>query len=1351
MLRPSELDRVMHVANVKCDFVADTPWCNVLATDLAHKTSFISLLNLEANDVESYIDHYLTAKQAHPSTTSAFFLVPVLRRRPWDDKLQHMQKLIHYPVNSSILMSVNSETGKPTNVRGTKIPHWVLYDPPRDNPHSSTSSRLNIIHDDDLIMKLTCKVQGVQGTLALGKLHFDTGASVNGLINSKFVRLHDLTVSQASNETLILGDGSSVPTLGTVKVKVRFPDFSRTITAVVADLADNFDIILGQAWLKQHKAVLDFEHDTISLVVNHKRVTYALKTPTPTQPKPRSEFLTAVQATRLLKQGCQSVAVNIKEITDNAQQTHPNARKLMEEFEHVFVTELPPDQVKYRKVPNTIPLEPNSKPPCRFKRYSPKECAEMEKQIKDGLSRNLIQPSTSPYGATVLFIEKPDGSLRMCIDYRPLNAQTIKNRKQMPRIDDLLDRLNGAKYFSTIDLKAGYWQIGLSEEEIPRTAFNTPFGHYEWTVLPFGLTNAPATFQSAMNDVLRPLLNKCALVYLDDIMVYSKTEEEHYEHLRQVLQLLEKNNLYANKEKCQLYQEEVKFLGHIVSKDGLKVDPRKTEVICNWPEPRDVPEVRSFLGLSNYFRRFIKDYARIVSPLTDLLQYKTHFHFGDSQKQAFQRIKDALVSPPVLALPDFDKPFEVICDASDIDIGAILLQENHPIAYESRKLSQAERNYPTHDRECLAVVHAYQLWRCYLEGVPSTVWTDHWPLEFIEKQPELNKRQARWMEYLAGFKPKIAYRPGKSNPADSLTRLRLAAFTSSFAASTLSAKEGNLQGVSRATIGSEWSVLSRKLFPVSESLVVKSLRSRRICGAIITISPKYPELFRAGYTSDPWYSNKHNLANSNLTLEDGLYYFKNRLAVPKALQETILKECHDSPSGGHFGVTKTLKAVESKFWWPSWRKDVIHYVTTCNSCQRNKSSNSKPQGLLKPLDIPEHTWESVSMDFITKLPPTPRNHDSILVMVDRLSKMVRLAPCKESITAVETANLFVDSVFKSHGMPSSLITDRDTRFTSHFWEEVCNLVGMERHMSSAFHPQSDGQTERTNRTVEEILRHYISPSMNDWDRWLPAVEFAINSAYQESIQTSPFKLIYGRNPNSPFDAVLGTNKLRRPKASSQSSNSRCPAANDYVQSIEQAVAQAKKAIQAAQSKQKLYADQKRKPITFKVGQYILLSTKNLNVSNMGTRKFLPRFIGPFPITEIINEVAYRVKLPDHLRIHDVFHVSLLRPHKPDSRSQPPPPTVLVEGQTEYVVEKILQHDIRKAGRGRTKTFYLIKWQGYGPEYNTWEPEENLTSDGKYENAKLKQYWAELNTATKEHLATPKPIIGRKRSISKALQ
>ena len=507
------------------------------------------------------------------------------------------------------------------------------------------------------------------------------------------------------------------------------------------------------------------------------------------------------------------------------------------------------------------------------------------------------------------------------------------------------------------------------------------------------------------------------------------------------------------------------------------------------------------------------------------------------------------------------------------------------------------------------------------------------------------------------------------------------------------------------------------------------------------------EKFRKGYEEDKWFKKKKNLTSRGIHMENGVYYLDNRLVIPSNLRQDILKECHDSPYRGHFGTAKTLKEVQAKYWWPTWRADVIKYVSTCHSCQRNKPMMEKPAGLLKQLEVPQCTWESVSMDFIVKLPTTARGNDSILVVVDRLSKMVHLTPCKEASTSEDIALLFTENVFKHHGFPRSVVSDRDVRFTSQFWEDVCVLLGIDRDMSSAFHPETDGQTEVKNRVVEEILRHYINPSMDDWDKWLPCVEFAMNSAHNETIGTSPFKVVYGKNPSSPFDAMLGRERMARPEH---------PGALDFVSRMQEEVKRAKLHIEAARSRQKEYADRKRKDVQYKVGDKVWLSTKNLNMRSMGKHKLTPRFIGPYEVVKEINEVAVKLRLPEHMKMHDVFHIRLLKPYKTDGRVQPPPQPVEVMGQTEYQIQEVLAHEVRKVGR-KNVTFYLIRWEGYGPEFNTWEPEENLTADGSYENIKLAEYWNRLRADAKAHLkrgatfkstrrlATPAVVAPKKRT------
>jgi hypothetical protein len=354
--------------------------------------------------------------------------------------------------------------------------------------------------------------------------------------------------------------------------------------------------------------------------------------------------------------------------------------KIFDEYQDVFVTELPRGEGYQGDVPETIPLEPGAKPTyVPSYRLSPREFNELKRQVADGIALGHVQPSTSPFGAPVLFVVKKDGTLRMCVDYRRLNSVTVKNRYPLPRIDDLLDRLNGAKYFTALDLKSGYHQLPLQPSDIPKTAFNTPFGHYEFTVLIEGLSNAPATFQSVMSNVLSEVIGVCALVYLDDVIVYSKTSDQHDVDVRRVLDILRTHKLYANQKKCTVFAEELDYLGHVVSGDGIKVDPKKTSVVANWQEPTTLRELQSFLGLTNYFRRFIHKYSHEARPLT-LLTGKGKFRpFEALEKRAFAKLKEALVTPPVLALPDFAKPFHVLTDASKYAIGGILSQDGRPV------------------------------------------------------------------------------------------------------------------------------------------------------------------------------------------------------------------------------------------------------------------------------------------------------------------------------------------------------------------------------------------------------------------------------------------------------------------------------------------------------------------------------------------------------------------------------------------------------------------------------------------------------------------------------------------------
>jgi hypothetical protein len=441
------------------------------------------------------------------------------------------------------------------------------------------------------------------------------------------------------------------------------------------------------------------------------------------------------------------------------------------DYPDVFPDELPgmpPD----RDIEFAIELQPGTAPISkRPYRMPPAELAELKKQLQELLDKGFIRPSTSPWGCPALFVKKKDESLRMCVDYHPLNAMTIKNKYPLPRIDVLFDQLVGAKVFSKIDLRSGYHQIKIHASDIPRTAFSTRYGLYEFLVMSFGLTNAPAYFMYLMNSVFMPELDKFVVVFIDDILVYSKNEDEHTVHLHIVLQRLRDHRLYAKLSKCDFWLREIKFLGHTISQDGLLVDPEKVQEVMDWKPPTTVRQIRSFLGLAGYYRRFIPDFSRIAKPMTELLKKGVKYEWSQKCEDAFHTLRQHLTTAPVLAQPDNTKPFEVYCDASGTGLGCVLIQDNRVIAYASRALRPHEQNYPTHDLELAAVVHALKIWRHYLMGAHCNIYTDHMSLKYIFTQADLNMRQRRWLELIKDYDLEVHYHPGKANVvADALSR-----------------------------------------------------------------------------------------------------------------------------------------------------------------------------------------------------------------------------------------------------------------------------------------------------------------------------------------------------------------------------------------------------------------------------------------------------------------------------------------------------------------------------------------------------------------------------------------------------
>jgi transposase InsO family protein len=918
----------------------------------------------------------------------------------------------------------------------------------------------------------------------------------------------------------------------------------------------------------------------------------------------------------------------------------PKIKALLAEYHDIFPSDLPAGVPPARAgIEHRIELLPGQPPPSRAPyRLAPAEIAEVERQLKELLELGFIQESSSPFGAPVLLVKKKEGTLRMCIDYRALNKITIKNKYPLPLPEMLFDMLSGATVFSKIDCRSGYWQVPIHKPDVYKTAFRTHTGHYEWLVMPFGLTNAPATFMTMMNRLFRPYMYKFVVVFIDDILVYSPSMHDHVLHLRKVFDVLRQNKLYAKLSKCEWCQSTLEYLGHMVSAKGLQPVPSKVQAVKDFPVPSSVRDVRGFLGLTNYFRRFIRDYSKIARPLHQLLvkdTAQTPFRWSAAAQESFDLLKTKLTTAPVLRIPDAENPFTVTVDACDQGLGALLEQLGQPVAYESRAIRPAERNYPVHEKELLAIVHALTKWRVYLLGRQFIVYTDHCPLQRLGSQPHLSGRQARWLEFLQQYNFEIKYKPGKSNVvADALSRSPIGAIS---------------------LLDSEREAWQRDQ--------QEDARLRAISSGL----------------SEP--------RNRLYSLKDGLLYYQDKLCVPKTRRETLLQESHDIPIAGHVGVDKMYRALLLHYYWPRMLSDVQHYVRNCDACQRNKPSNQHPAGLLQPLPIPERRWESISLDFIMSLPRTARGHDAILVIVDRLSKRAHFIPTWTTVTAEETAKLFFDHIFRHHGLPRSIISDRDPRFLSVFWSALFRQTGTKLLYSSTHHPQTDGQTERLNRTLEEMLRAYVNAKCDNWDDCLGAAEFAYNNSTQASTRLSPFELDTGQRPLTPL--TMG------------------PVTNALLSDFEALLAHARLCLQRAQSHQAANANRHRRDLEFQPGDYVLLSTQHLTsaFTHLPVSKLSPLYSGPFRVRERIGPVAYRLELPPGSRIHDVFHVSLLRLYHSALPYSPPPP-FLHYGRPAWHPERILNFRVRH----RSPEF-LVAWTGYSYADATWEPLSHLVFDG----------------------------------------
>ena len=1002
----------------------------------------------------------------------------------------------------------------------------------------------------------------------------------------------------------------------------------------------------------------------------------------------------------------------------------------------------------------------------RERRVSPAEVEAATQWVKDEVAAGRMEPSTSEWAAQLVIVPKRNdkgevSGWRICGDYRNLNAVTKADAEPLPLMQMVFDQLKGMRYFSKLDLLKGFNQIPVEPKSRELMAVSTPVGLYQPTVMPFGVKNAPGSFQREMRRVLSGKLNKGVFVFIDDIIIYSRTEDEHLELIDWVLGRLEAEGYYANPAKCEFLRSQVSFLGHMVSREGLSMQQHKIAAVHNWPVPQSVKDVRAFLGLAGFYRRFVRNFASLAQPLTDLTKIadRRWWSWGPEEQRAFDTLKQALTSAPVLAHPDPQRQWTVQTDASGYALGAVLSQQQddgtmRPVAYWSHKLNSAARNYSASERELMAIVEATKHWRQYLHGSPHPVLlkSDHQPLVYLNTKEQLGRRLNRWMEELCDLTFEIGYVKGKDNAAaDALSR-RSDLEEKGEAEAKPPVLQVKLMALPQVTAGTppvcSWRVDGSWMSPPSQSLAAakraavkpsetKDASSERTESTLIVESLLNDA--RTAATHDPQYQLmlKGDEKHDGLLRRDGLVYSRSgSVYIPndRRLRTRLLELAHDAV--GHFGRARTIERLGRHCVWIGLTKEVEDYCRSCAVCAANKSSNELPAGLLKPLPIPESPWDSVGIDFVGPLPMSKEGHDYILVLIDRFTKMAKMRACTTKITASETGRLLIDMMLDVGKLPSSIVSDRDVRFTGAAWGQLWRGLKTELKMSTAYHPQTDGQTERMNRTMQTMLRSYAE-KREDWEQWLPFVAAAYNSTQQESTKRTPFELNFADERSiDPLKWAMEEGK--------QSGRGVSVEAERTLEEMRTIWKETRARLVLEQEKQRKYADQHRRDVKYEAGDSVYLSTRNLQTYR---GKLQDKWCGPYVVTEVMSSgSAVKLDLRGELgKVNPVFHVSKLRPYEVSKlewpgRLQPNRPAPeLIDGEAEWEVESIVGKKVilerrevtkqveapagRSGGRYARKVqqqpkqttvketvpvvWYKVKWLGWGDDDATWMRREDL--------------------------------------------
>ena len=897
------------------------------------------------------------------------------------------------------------------------------------------------------------------------------------------------------------------------------------------------------------------------------------------------------------------------------------------------------------------------------RKLGPEQRIAADKIVDELLDRGLIKPSKSPWASPIVMVKKKDNTYRMCIDYRELNKSCPLDAYPLPTVNQCLSQLSQARWFCSTDLASGYWQVKMSENSKEKTAFCTRKGLFEWEVMPFGLSSACATFQRLMETILCEMRFEELLIYLDDILIWGRSVKETLERLGKFLDRLKIANLKLKPNKCFLFQKSVQFLGHVVSDKGVSCDPQKVEAIKSWKVPSNVKELRSFLGLCNYYKKFISDYSTLMKPLSELTSPKVKFKWDEKCQNSFENLKQLLVSAPILGYPKDSGTFVLDTDASDVGLGAVLsqIQDDREvvISYGSRTLTPQEINYCVTRKELLAIVHHIKTFKDYLLGKHFKVRTDHWSLKYLKRFKEPEGQLARWIDFLQPFDFEIITRNGnKHGNADALSRREIPCGGKKcqckrfleFEYDTPVSLEVKLQ----KEIGTQ--TMNDLYIPTLRGVqVVESVDSGNFdhetcetlgqeqakdpdigpiykfveCGE----KPKWPEISHLSSESKRLIGDWHRLS-----IVDNILFRKwesndgqkcwNQLVLPAKYRNSVLCHLHDSVTGGHLGLFKTLAKTQARFFWPKMRQDIKLWIQTCEACQLRKGPSKLPKASMQTYLVGA-PFERIAADIMGPFSTTDNDNTWLLVIGDYFTKYAVSVPLKD-MTAKSVAQALIDNWIGTFGSPFEIHTDQGSNFESLLFTETCKLLGIDKTRTTPMRPQSDGFVERLNQTICNILNCVIYENPFSWDKIVKLCTLAYNSSVQESTGQTPYFMVFGREATLPIDLVC---PVKQPGIKQYKNSS------EFVQELQQKLKKAHHLARAqnhqATIRQERSYNNRIKQNEYHVGS--LVYYLNPFKGNAGKEKFY-KWNGPFVVITKISDRIYRlqenVSSPPFIANHD---------------------------------------------------------------------------------------------------------------------